>query len=61
MENKKEYIAPQLTVVSFEVEMGFTASSPIFNQLFFWDIGLSEQVETYSEHSTWNDESGFWN
>lgn len=61
MENKKEYIAPQLTVVSFTVERGFTASNPILDQLMFWNNEPSEQVEDYTEHSIWNDGDGFWN
>ncbi len=61
MEKKKEYVAPQLTVVSIKVEKGFTASNPILNQLFFWETGQINQVEDYSEHSAWNDDNGFWN
>lgn len=61
MEKKKEYVAPQLTVVSFKVEMGFTASNPILDQIMFWGFGPSEQIEDYSEHSVWNNDEGFWN
>ena len=61
MENNKKYMAPQLTVVSFKVERGFTASNPILDQLIFWDNDPSEQVEDYTEHSIWNDGDGFWN
>lgn len=61
MENKKEYVAPQLTVVSFKVEMGFTASNPILDQIMFWEMDNREQVEEYSEHSIWNNGEGFWN
>lgn len=61
MENRKEYVAPQLTVVSFKVERGFSASNPILDQIMFWEMDNREQVEEYSEHSIWNNGEGFWN
>lgn len=63
MENKKEYIAPQLTTVSFNVENGFVLSgNQVLDQMILWDNSDdSQQVEDYQQHSIWNDGNGFWN
>lgn len=62
MEHKKEYIAPQLTVVTFRTEQGYAASN-IFSSLVFWeelDMPGEEHVESYTDHDVWNDGNGFW-
>ena len=61
METRKEYLAPELTVVSFRVENGFVGSTPLFNQLLFWNYEMPEQVESYSQSANWNDGNDFWN
>ena len=57
--NKKAYLAPQLTAVSFKSERGFAASGPstvYFLNLF--DGASGEQVESYSTRSGWGDDAG---
>jgi hypothetical protein len=61
MKTKEQYIAPQLTVVKFKMERGFASSSPVLNEMLFWETGESEQVETYSEHNVWTENGDFWN
>ncbi len=60
MKTKEEYKAPELTVVSFKVEQGFTASGPLFD-LRLWEMGIGEDdVEDYSVHDSWHQSDGFW-
>lgn len=61
MEPKKQYTAPQLTVVEFKSEKGYAAST--LTSLSFWDVSLmtTGQVEDYTQHDTWTSEGGFWN
>lgn len=57
---KQTYEAPGLTVVSFRVEQGFTASGP-FNTLMFWENNEAEQMEDYEEANSWTSGSNhFW-
>ena len=62
MENKKEYMAPQLTVATFKVEKGYASS---INQLMFWlaiNNNNHEQLEAYNPHDDWTQGSEtFWN
>ena len=61
METRKQYTAPQLTVVTFKAERGYALSTPLFDELLFWETEQSEQVEAYADHEVWNDGAGFWN
>ena len=57
---KKEYIAPQLTVVSFKSERGYAMSNgtPLADFFQLFDCADEQQVqESWTEHSTW-DNSG---
>lgn len=57
---KKEYTAPELTVVSFKVEQGFSGSGPL-EELKFWERGDANQMEEYEESATWDEATGgFW-
>lgn len=59
---KQTYEAPELTVVSFQVEQGFAGSGP-FDALIFWDeINYGDdQVEDYTTGNGWNSGSNhFW-
>lgn len=63
METKKDYMAPQLTVVTFKAEVGY-AGSHTMEMLTFWDDAQeSEQMETYSMVDGWGsgDNNSFWN
>lgn len=56
---KKEYTAPQLTVITFKAERGYALSggTPLadFFQLFdYAEMQESQTQEQWSEHSTWN-------
>lgn len=56
MKNKKEYIAPQLTVVTFKNERGYGASNgtPLADFFQLFDGNDEQQAqESWSEHSTW--------
>ncbi|MBQ8703200.1 MAG: hypothetical protein IJ524_02360 [Bacteroidales bacterium] len=57
-EEKKQYEAPQLTVVTFRTERGYAASS--LNALLFWQLADAQQVEAYSEHDDWGSSGSFW-
>ncbi len=62
MENtKKEYQAPQLTVVTMKAERGYAGS--VLSSLFFWENSWgSEQIEDYNNRSGWTDDGSntFW-
>lgn len=58
MDKKKEYEAPQLTVAVVKTEAGYAASA--LNTLLFWEASATQQVEDYTVHDTWNNDSGFW-
>ena len=54
MNTKKEYTKPELTVVSFKVERGFTASNPVEVMRFWQDDVDEQQVENYeSTNLSW--------
>ncbi len=60
MNDKKQYIAPQLTVVTFKTERGYVASgTPVtgFLELFDRETAEAQTQESWSEHGTW-DNSG---
>lgn len=56
MKQKKEYIAPQLVIVKFVIESGYTDS-----QFRTIPIGTDEEsIENYSMHTTWSDGDNFF-
>ena len=61
MENKKKYLSPQLTVVTFKAERGYTLST--LTNISLWDISqlATGQVEDYTLHDDWTTGSEFWN
>lgn len=56
MNTKKEYTAPTLTVVTFKVEQGFTASSEIHLQLFHEDHNSDYNSQA---QENWHESSNF--
>lgn len=56
---KKQYVAPELTVVTFKTERGYALSGAL-ESLSFWETGDADQMEDYSEHSDWHESGGFW-
>ena len=48
MKDKKEYIAPRLTVVTFKMERGYATSSLRISQIF-----LSENADMMSNQESW--------
>ena len=48
MKDKKEYIAPVLTVVTFKMECGFAASSFIISRIF-----LEEEADMTNNQESW--------
>lgn len=54
---KKQYVAPELTVVTFKTERGYVLSGALDN-LSFWESGDADQMEDY-ETTDWH-EGGFW-
>ena len=60
MKTKKEYVAPQLTVVTTKVEKGYASS---INLIFWLAINNNnyEQLEAYDPHNTWSQGTdAFW-
>lgn len=60
--NRKAYLAPQLTAVSFRSERGFAATGE-FSLLSVWNQGeSSRETENMGVRSDWNDNTsnGFW-
>ena len=51
--NKRQYIAPALTVVTFKVEQGF-ATSTGFQSTQFLDMFLLQQEEEYNDQAQEN-------
>ena len=58
MNTKKEYLMPELTVVWMRAEAGFATSG--IEGLEFGNQD-DEQLESYQQHSLWNEGGGFWN
>jgi hypothetical protein len=63
METKKEYMAPELTVVTVKAERGYAASNlstvRILNQLLGLNLGGGSMEEWYPEDNSFNDAGGF--
>ena len=60
IENKKSYLAPQLTAVSFKSERGF-AASPSFSTFNFWSQSDYNESEQMGLRSGWGDNNNsFW-
>lgn len=61
IENKKSYLAPQLTAVSFKSERGFAASGGEFNTFVLWGQSTDES-ERMGLRDGWGDNSSnsFW-
>lgn len=59
MNEKKQYVAPQLTVVSFKVEMGFSGSAveklSLFHFLEVNDYYNAQNQENWYEQSSFFD------
>ena len=54
MKTKKDYIAPQLTVVSFKIEQGFAQSGGVSLRLF-QDISLDYAIDdNYNDYNQEN-------
>ena len=55
METKKTYIAPQLTVVSFKAEQGYSLSA-VSSMLLFQDANLDAINDDYNDNNqeNWN-------
>ena len=61
---KKTYETPELTVVKFHAECGYSLSSGTeFTQMFLWDNSEStDQMEDYSTANDWRSgTNNFWN
>ena len=59
---KKPYVAPRLTAVTFRCERGYAASGPL-QELDMWlfESDGNEQMENYSTHSGWeSSDNHFW-
>ena len=58
--NKKEYTAPELTVVTFRAERGY-ALSGILAQMMLWESAQLSQMENFETGNDWNSGSdNFW-
>lgn len=63
IENKKSYLAPQLTAVSFKSERGFAASlGNSFSTFNFWSQSDYNESERMGLRDGWGDGDGnsFW-
>ena len=63
IENKKSYLAPQLTAVSFKSERGFAASlENSFSTFNLWSQSSADLSEQMGVRSGWGDGDGnsFW-
>lgn len=63
--NKKSYLAPQLTAVSFKSERGFansTGESVPYTLHLFDGYSTGERMELYSTRSGWGNDNNnsFW-
>ena len=56
MKTKKDYIAPQLTVVSFKIEQGFAQSGEVSLRLF-QDAELDIINNNYNDYNEYNQEN----
>lgn len=54
---KKQYLAPELTVVTFKIEQGFTASSTGYQSTQMLDMFLIQSNEDYNDQAqeNWHD------
>ena len=60
MTEKKEYVAPKLTVVSFKMEKGY-ASSIVDMVTFWYNSQDANQMESYETGNGWNTGiNAFW-
>ena len=66
---KKDYIKPELTVVTFRTERGYTLSGEIqgtprtgFLELMLMENENYHETESFSTHNTWTqgNSSSFW-
>ena len=65
METKKEYIAPELTVVSFKTERGYAASNPfaafkLLTSLVGMNSGNMEEWNFDQNDDTFGDDAISW-
>lgn len=65
METKKEYIAPELTVVSFKTERGYAASNPLaafklLTSLVGMNSGNMEEWDFDQNDDTFGDDAISW-
>ena len=65
METKKEYIAPELTVVTFKTERGYAASNPLaalglLNQLIGLSTGNMEEWNFSESDNTFDENRIEW-
>ena len=64
METKKEYIAPELTVVTFKTERGYAASNlaalSLLNQLIGLSTGNMQEWEFNENDETFNESTIHW-
>ena len=58
METKKQYLAPELTVVTFKVETGFTASGGVDEIMLINDIYLNDDYNAQSQEN-WSESGTF--
>lgn len=63
---KKDYIVPQLTVVSFKAERGYIASNYVGQMNLMQEEIVAEeeaarQMEYYSVQGNWHSGGTFWN
>lgn len=62
METKKQYTAPELTVVTFKVEQGYAASDPLQSLRIFSEAfapGLNSTQETWTSEENLFGETGW--
>lgn len=58
MNSKKQYTAPELTVISFKVEKGFTNSSVSSTFNFFQDLSQNSADQHYNSQCQQNWSNG---
>ena len=58
MNSKKQYTAPELTVISFKVEQGFTNSSVSSTFNFFQDLSQNSANQSYNSQCQQNWSNG---
>ena len=59
-DNKKEYTAPALTVVTFKAERGYVLSG-LVDQLMLWENDSQDNMENYETGNGWNSGNNhFW-